>query len=66
MGKLDKEAVAPVVKIKKAEGPKRHKRNMFQRKCLSKTSKFMFADYPRSVRRMVLSFEQRNKARTTG
>jgi hypothetical protein len=67
MGKQDKKEVkaVPTLKLKK-EGPARRKRNTFQRKCLSKASKRMFAGCVSAVRVKLLAFEQRNKARTTG
>ena len=46
-------------------GPARKRRNSFQRKCLSKAMKRMFASNVSSVRAMLLSFERHNKARTT-
>jgi hypothetical protein len=67
MGKQDKKAVVVVPKVKSSvEGPARRKRNTFQRKCLTKSSKRQFAGLPSSIMRALLHFEQANKARTTG
>ena len=67
MGKQDVKKEVKVVAIKaKMTGPSRHKRNSFQRKCLTKASKRMFAAMPSSVRAAMLAFERENKSRITG